>query len=82
MLEDIEKDMQISHIEPNVNNADVLVEYFDSYMNDLKGLSIDYNVNPNDIKESANYQNEILEIYNQDKNRQYPKIKSADINLR
>ena len=82
MFEDIEKDMQISHIEPNVNNADVLVEYFDSYMNDLKGLSIDYNVNPNDIKESANYQNEILEIYNQDKNRQYPKIKSADINLR
>ena len=82
MFEDIEKDMQISHIEPNVNNADVLVEYFDSYMDDLKGLSIDYNVNPNDIKESANYQNEILEIYNQDKNRQYPKIKSADINLR
>lgn len=82
MFEDIEKDMQISHIEPNVNNADVLVEYFDSYMDELKGLSIDYNVNPNDIKESANYQNEILEIYNQDKNRQYPKIKSADINLR
>lgn len=82
MFEDIEKDMQVSHIEPNVNNADVLVEYFDSYMDDLKGLSIDYNVNPNDIKESVNYQNEILEIYNQDKNRQYPKIKSADINLR
>lgn len=82
MFEDIEKDMQVSHIEPNINNADVLVEYFDSYMDDLKGLSIDYNVNPNDIKESVNYQNEILEIYNQDKNRQYPKIKSADINLR
>ena len=82
MFEDIEKDMQISHIEPDVNNANILVEYFKSYMNDLDNTLVSYNVNPSDIKESVNYQEEIIRLYNEDKNRKYPKIKSADINLR
>lgn len=81
MFEDIEKDMQISHIEPDVNNANILVEYFENYMNDLNNASVSYNVNPSDIKESANYQEEIIKLYNEDNNRQYPKIESADINL-
>ena len=81
MFEDIEKDMQISHIEPDVNNANILVEYFENYMNDLNNASISYNVNPSDIKESANYQEEIIKLYNEDNNRQYPRIESADINL-
>ena len=81
MFEDIEKDMQISHIEPDVNNANVLVEYFENYMNDLNNTSVLFNVNPSKIKESANYQEEIVKLYNEDKNRQYPKIETADINL-
>lgn len=81
MFEDIEKDMQISHIEPDVNNANILVEYFENYMNDLNNASVSYNVNPSDIKESANYQEEIIKLYNEDNNRQYPRIESADINL-
>ena len=81
MFEDIEKDMQISHIEPDVNNANILVEYFENYMNDLNNTSVLYNVNPSDIKESANYQEEIIKLYNEDNNRQYPRIESADINL-
>lgn len=81
MFEDIEKDMQISHIEPDVNNANILVEYFENYMNDLNNTSVSYNVNPSDIKESANYQEEIIKLYNEDNNRQYPRIESADINL-
>lgn len=81
MFEDIEKDMQISHIEPDVNNANILVEYFENYMNDLNNTSVSYNVNPSDIKESANYQEEIIRLYNEDNNRQYPRIESADINL-
>lgn len=81
MFEDIEKDMQISHIEPDVNNADVLVEYFEDYMNDLNNVSVSYNVNPTLIKESNDYQEEIIKMYNEDKSRKYPKIQSADINL-
>ena len=81
MFEDIEKDMQISHIEPDVNNANILVEYFENYMNDLNNASVSYNVNPSDIKESDNYQEEIIKLYNEDNNRQYPRIESADINL-
>lgn len=81
MFEDIEKDMKVSHIEPDVNNADVLVEYFEDYMNDLNNVSVSYNVNPTLIKESNNYQEEIIKMYNEDKSRKYPKIQSADINL-
>lgn len=81
MFEDIEKDMQISHIEPDVNNANILVEYFENYMNDLNNVSVSYNVNPSDIKESVNYQEEIIRLYNEDSSRQYPRIESADINL-
>ena len=81
MFEDIEKDMQISHIEPDVNNANILVEYFENYMNDLNNVSVSYKVNPCEVKESANYQEEIIRLYNEDKNRQYPKIETAEINL-
>lgn len=81
MFEDIEKDMQISHIEPDVNNANILAEYFESYMNDLKNTVINYSVNPSDIKESVNFEKEIVQLYNKDENRHYPKIESADINL-
>lgn len=82
MFEDIEKDMQISHIEPDVNNANILVEYFENYMNDLNNASVSYNVNPSEVKESANYQEEIIRLYNEDSDRQYPKIESADISLK
>lgn len=81
MFEDIEKDMRISHIEPDVNNANILVEYFENYMNDLNNVSVSYDVNPSNIKESVNYQEEIIRLYNEDSSRQYPKIESADINL-
>jgi len=81
MFEDIEKDMQVSHIEPDINNANILVEYFENYMNDLNNVSVSYNVNPTSIKESNNYQEEIIKMYNEDESRKYPKIQSADINL-
>lgn len=82
MFEDIENDMKISHIEPDVKNANILVEYFNSYMNDLNNISITYNVNPKDIKESTRYKEEIIRLYNNDRNRKYPKIESAEIGLK
>lgn len=81
MFEDIEKDMQVSHIEPNTKSAGILAEYFESYMNELKNVSVNYKIDPSLISESADLTAQIIKVYNEDSSRQYPKIECADVNL-
>jgi len=82
MFEDIEKDMQIGHINPDVNNANILAEYFESYMNDLNNSMITFDVNPECINESSNFVQEIIHMYNNSEDRKYPRIETAEINLK